>query len=82
VRHERGADGVPAEGFTFFAESDQTLVGVEVAGLEGERAAASARGFGVHAQNQSVQRGIVAGGRGYLVDLGKTGVGDGAAGGR
>jgi hypothetical protein len=33
VRHQRGGNGLPADGFTFLAEPDQALIVVEVTGL-------------------------------------------------
>ena len=73
---------MPADCFAFLSESDEALVGVKVAAVQWERAAAPARGFGVQAEQQRVQRRIVAGSRGYLVDLCEAGVGDGVACGR
>ena len=61
-------------------EPDEALVGVEVAGPVREGAAASAGGLGVQPQQQCIECRVVAGGRGYLVDLGEAGVGDGATG--
>jgi hypothetical protein len=53
---------------------------VEVDGSEGEGAAASAGRFGVEAEEEGVQGGVVAGGGSDVVDFGEAGVGDGVAG--
>ncbi len=80
VSHQRRRDRLPANGFALLPQADEALVGVEVSALQRERAAAPARGLGVQAQQQRVECRIVPGRRRNVVDLGKAGVGDRAAG--
>ena len=60
---------MPALGVALLPEQDQALVDVQVLQAQGEGSAAAAGGFGVHAQEQGVEGGVVAGGGGGVVDL-------------
>ena len=64
VGHQRRGDRLPADRFALLPEPDEALVGVEVGALQRERTAAPARGLGVQAQQQRVERRVIAGGRG------------------
>lgn len=73
VGHQGGGDRLPAHGLALLPQEDQTLVRVEIARAQRQGAAATAGGFGVQPQQERVQGGVVAGGRGDVVDLGQPG---------
>jgi hypothetical protein len=70
---------LPADGLAFFAQPDQALGGVEVAGSQRQGAGSAAGGLGVQAQQQAVEVGVVAGGCCDVVDRGELLVRNGPA---
>jgi hypothetical protein len=69
VDHERRGHRLPPLGVALLPQQDQALVRVQVGRAQGERPATPAGGLRVQPQQQGVQRRVVAGRGGDLVDL-------------
>ena len=76
---EAGADGLPPK-CVALPQSHQAALRVEILEEHAEAAAAAGGGFGVEAQDEGVEDGIVAAGAGGKVDLGEFVGGERAAG--
>jgi hypothetical protein len=61
----------PPLGATLLPQPDQALLHVQVDTPQGQSPATPARSLGVQPQQEGVQRRVVAGRSGYLVDLGQ-----------